>query len=85
MLGEAAAWEAGWRRTVRALRYYPHFRIITADEASRFASDFAIGLGQAAVSLPLVLTIPHPGDMLREPQLKVSAWGNLQKIKGLLH
>ncbi len=28
-----------------------------------------------------VLNIPHPGAMLREPQLKISAWQTLQKLK----
>ncbi|MBC7531245.1 MAG: hypothetical protein H7318_06675 [Oligoflexus sp.] len=27
------------------------------------------------------LYIPHPGAMLKEPQLKVSAWNTLQKLK----
>ena len=60
------------------------FRTITPNEMPKFVSNFAIALGNLPSDLSLTLRISHPRDMLREPQLKVTAWEKLLTLKSAL-
>lgn len=82
-------------RIAAALSLRPDdFAIVAGAEAKALTAAqercFIIVMGEEAGTLisgrkeQTLLSIPHPGAMLKEPRLKVSAWETLQKLKAAL-
>lgn len=61
------------------------FRIITTKDFLQFSAGFIVTMGELADHPVSELAIPHPSEMIRDPQLKVSAWDRLLKLKAKLH
>ncbi len=56
-----------------------------SEEWQNFSAFRTVALGATLINRKPDLTIPHPKDMIADPQLKVSAWQDLQKLKAELH
>lgn len=63
--------------------YFTHVGLY-ADAEADFDAEAVVGLGVPIRDHAFSLTIPHPRDMLADPQLKVAAWSDLQKLKKIL-
>ncbi|RZA25565.1 MAG: hypothetical protein EOP10_06510 [Proteobacteria bacterium] len=61
-----------------------HFKIVQDSVADTYIPSFIVVMGEAKAIGSSPIQIPHPRDMLSTPQLKVSAWEKLQRLKGEL-
>ncbi len=69
-------------RIVQALGLsFEDFAACGLDSALKYDPFRTVSLGANLVQIKPDLTIPHPRDMIADPQLKVSAWQDLQKLK----
>ncbi|MES2746336.1 MAG: hypothetical protein V4655_12970 [Bdellovibrionota bacterium] len=60
------------------------FAIVRDSDANTFSPTLVVVMGEAQSMSPSPIRIPHPRDMLSTPQLKVSAWEKLQRLKSEL-
>jgi hypothetical protein len=58
-----------------------HFKVVKEGSAHHYYSNFVVAMGTTKPLDASSISIPHPRDMLADPQLKILAWDRLQRLK----